>query len=54
MDRKRKKTYESPTIEVVEVKSEQILCGSNNPLFTIGVISGMQYSNPFTGGGEDW
>ena len=39
------KKYVTPTTEVVEVKTEKILCGSNiNPLYFI----------PFDGGGEDW
>lgn len=50
---KKKKTYEVPATKVVEVKSEKFLCGSNNTLFTIGVMSTL-YNSPFTGGGEDW
>lgn len=54
MDRKKRKTYEVPATKVVEFTTEKILCGSKNLLFSIGVISSMQYNNPFTGGGEDW
>ena len=40
-----KKTYESPTTEVVKCETQKILCGSKiNPL----------YFMPFEGGGEDW
>ena len=40
-----KKEYSSPTVDVVELKTEKFLCLSNiNPLFFL----------PFDGGGEDW
>ena len=42
--KRTKKKYEVPTLDVVELKTERILCGSNDP----------QYNNPFSGGGEDW
>lgn len=44
MENKKKKTYATPTTDVVEVKTERILCGSGDP----------QFYNPFNGGGEDW
>ena len=40
-----KKKYSTPTVDVVELKTEKFLCLSNiNPLFFL----------PFDGGGEDW
>ena len=43
--KRMKKKYLSPTVDVVELKTEKFLCGSNiNPLFFI----------PFEGDGEDW
>lgn len=43
--KRTKKKYEVPTSDVVELKTERILCGSDiNPLFYM----------PFEGGSEDW
>ena len=40
--------YVVPTIKVVELKTERILCGSNiDPFF-------FYFFLPFDGGGEDW
>ena len=41
--KRTKKKYVVPTIKVVELKTERILCQSDP-----------QYYNPFSGGGEDW
>ena len=48
METKKKKEYEAPSTQVVEMKSEGILCASGDP-FGFNLPS----SNPF-GGGEDW
>ena len=46
--RRTKKKYVVPTLDVVELKTERILCGSNiDPFF-------FYFFLPFDGGGEDW
>lgn len=51
---KKKKEYESPATQVVEMKSEGILCGSGEPSFSPMYFFGDDFSTPFDGGGEDW
>lgn len=48
----KKKVYKSPTTEVVEMKSEKIICAS--PAFSPLYFFGDDFSTPFDGGGEDW
>jgi hypothetical protein len=44
MSKKRRKNYETPVTQVIEVKMQGILAASGDPSF----------NNPFGGGGEDW
>lgn len=47
----KKRVYVSPSTDVVEMKSEKMLCGS--PSFSSSFI-GSSFTNPFGGGGADW
>ncbi|MBP5347988.1 MAG: hypothetical protein J6Y51_04555 [Bacteroidaceae bacterium] len=48
---KKKKNYESPTTQVVEMKTEKILCDSG--ILSLMSAFGDSFTTPFAGG-EDW
>jgi hypothetical protein len=54
MKRKSRKQYASPTTDYIELKAENVLCGSLNALFTTTLFWDNKINTPFDGGGEDW
>jgi len=53
MRRKSRKPYVSPETTSIELKTDGILLGSNDPL-NAPLFFGDDFSTPFDGGGEDW
>lgn len=53
MKRKSRKQYVPPTTDYIELKAENVLCGSLNALFTT-LFWDNKINTPFDGGGEDW
>ena len=48
---KKKKNYESPTTQVVELQTERVLC--NSGVLSVLQVLGSEFAVPFAGG-EDW
>lgn len=53
MRRKSRKSYVSPETTSIELKTDGILLGSNDPLNAL-LFFGEDFITPFNGGGEDW
>ena len=49
MSKKRRKNYETPLTQVIEVKTEGVLASSG-----LDPLSNPLFFSPFDGGGDDW
>ena len=44
MEKKEKLPYDAPEVHIIELNPENLVLATSDPL----------YSNPYSGGGEDW